>query len=135
MDAFRYFLDRFYTVAKNVAAITSKVPAKNITPSFDAAVKSGPATVDYLFIQSAFDTRRKRGDGIFNIEIRSQGGENGVREILEAIIDNLTCKTISDSTLKVAMFREREGTTINGIDDDRRTVLTVSFDVKLAFLG
>lgn len=135
MDAFRYFLDRFYTVAKGVAAITSKVPTTNITPSFDAKIKSGPATIDYMFIQSAFDQQRKRGTGIFNIEIRSQGGENGVREILEAIVDNLTCKTLSNTTMRLALFREREGTTINGIDDDRRTVLTASFDVKLAFTG
>lgn len=135
MDAFRYFLDRFYTVAKNVAAITSKVPAKNITPSFDSAIKTGPATIDYLFVQSSFDVRRRRGEGVFSVEVRSQAGENGVREILEALVDNLTCKTLSDATLRLALFRERDGTTISGVDDDRRTVLTASFDVKIAFLG
>ena len=133
-SAFKKFYDHVFAVLKNDVPVRTIVTTEsNIRPSDDPEEPKPGPMIHYSWSSAAWDTRQKRGTGIFNITAASPDNSVKATELLELIGDALTPKalTAAAALVRVHKFKENEALTDLGVSESERHEAVTSYDVRL----
>lgn len=140
VQPFTKFYEHVFALLSSETLVTDLVtnPATNIRPTEDRSELSPGAGITYSFEASQWDNKRKRGTGIFNVNVTADGTKVQATKLLEAIREAMTPRKLRDALgvglgkVNVPLFRERPAfTDSNPATLSNRIEAVTSFDVKL----